>query len=353
MNASWSKSAPPAPAPPAPAPPSSARDAPERTAQRAALLAARLPPLLVAAQAVAATVAQGMHGRRVVGQGESFWQFRPFAPGDAPAWIDWRRSARATRPGPEGWLVRQREWAAAETVHLWRDPAARMDWSSAAGRGRFAASRPAGPGASADGAGNAFDDRAPALSTKRARAELLLLALASLLLRGGERVALIGEGARPATGLSTLERLASRLAAGAGAAWGPSIEDAHAFAGLPQRAQIVLLSDFLIPVPAIRALLARLAAIGASGTLLQILDPAEETLPYAGRVHFLAPDGAGPAVLMGRVEAARAAYAARLAAHRAEIAALAAAAGFRFLVHHTDRGAETALLSLYAALAGR
>ncbi|MBV9782837.1 MAG: hypothetical protein JO264_03375, partial [Acidisphaera sp.] len=47
-------------------------------ARRAEALAGRLPPLLVAAERVAATVAQGVHGRRRVGQGESFWQFRPF-----------------------------------------------------------------------------------------------------------------------------------------------------------------------------------------------------------------------------------------------------------------------------------
>jgi hypothetical protein len=35
----------------------------------------------VAAERVAATVAQGVHGRRRVGQGDSFWQYRPFLAG--------------------------------------------------------------------------------------------------------------------------------------------------------------------------------------------------------------------------------------------------------------------------------
>ena len=50
-------------------------------ARRAEALGARLPPLLVAAERVAATVAQGVHGRRRVGQGDSFWQFRRFVAG--------------------------------------------------------------------------------------------------------------------------------------------------------------------------------------------------------------------------------------------------------------------------------
>ncbi|MEM7026364.1 MAG: DUF58 domain-containing protein, partial [Pseudomonadota bacterium] len=58
-------------------------------------LADRLPPLLVAAERVASTVAQGVHGRRRVGVGETFWQFRPYQHGDASARIDWRQSAKA------------------------------------------------------------------------------------------------------------------------------------------------------------------------------------------------------------------------------------------------------------------
>ena len=39
----------------------------------------RLPPLLVAAERVAVTVDQGVHGRRRAGQGENFWQFRQYS----------------------------------------------------------------------------------------------------------------------------------------------------------------------------------------------------------------------------------------------------------------------------------
>ena len=53
-------------------------------------LAAAFPPLLVAADRVASTVAQGVHGRRRVGQGETFWQYRRFEYGDSPQQIDWR-----------------------------------------------------------------------------------------------------------------------------------------------------------------------------------------------------------------------------------------------------------------------
>ena len=41
-------------------------------------VAGTLPALMVAADRVAATVIQGVHGRRRVGQGDAFWQYRPY-----------------------------------------------------------------------------------------------------------------------------------------------------------------------------------------------------------------------------------------------------------------------------------
>src|SRR3981189_1289102 len=94
---------------------------------RAEELAAALPPLLVAAERVASTAAQGVHGRRRVGQGETFWQFRQYQPGDAAARVDWRESAKSQRL-----YIRETEWEAAQSVWLWRDASPSMDYSSAA-----------------------------------------------------------------------------------------------------------------------------------------------------------------------------------------------------------------------------
>ncbi len=277
--------------------------------RRAEALAARLPPLLLAAERVAATVAAGLHGRRRVGEGESFWQFRPFATGDATARIDWRQSAKSHRT-----FVREAEWEAAQTCFLWRDASPSMRWHSTL---------------------------APV--EKAARAELLLLALAALLLRGGERVRLIDAAIPFSSGTAALAGLAEAL------------EHAPEGAGLPRAreiprfAQVVLISDFLMPVAEVRALLARFAALPARGMLLQILDPAERDLPYDGRVRFLGLEGEGEAVIP-RVEGVRDAYRARLAAQTASIADCARDAGFGFAVHSTDRPPETALLALYMAL---
>ncbi|MCZ8147528.1 MAG: DUF58 domain-containing protein, partial [Roseomonas sp.] len=100
-----------------------------------------------------------------------------------------------------------------------------------------------------------------------------------------------------------------------------------------------------------RQAIGALAAQGVRGHLLQVLDPAEETLPYAGRIRFEGlGDGIAPA-LIPRVEAVREVYAERLARHRAALAALAQSAGWTFATHRTDQPPETALLALHQMLA--
>lgn len=300
----------------------------QRLAARAAALAAQMPPYVLAPE-TARGAAAGGHAARRAGAGEAFWQFRPFAEGDGAAAVDWRRSARAGRDGPAGWLVRQREWAAAATVLLWCDPAPGMRWSSGAGE------------------------------SKADRAALLALALAALLLRAGERVRLAGETKPAPAGLSRLEGLALALLAGPPApplARLGTVPGTALPGGMPG-ARLVLLSDFLLPEAALTAAFAGLGAAGSGGALLQILDPAEIDLPYQGRVRF-EPVAAGAAatadpITLGRVEAVRGAYADRLAAHRGHLFALAAGHGLRAALHRTDQPAAPALLALAAALAGR
>src|SRR3546814_8935227 len=88
--------------------------------------------------------------------------------GDQPHSIDWRQSAKSDMV-----FVRQMEWEAAQSVWIWRDTSASMGWTS---------------------------DRNH--QSKRERADLLVLALSVLLMRGGEHVALLGSGLRPSASRS-------------------------------------------------------------------------------------------------------------------------------------------------------
>jgi uncharacterized protein (DUF58 family) len=276
-------------------------------------LAASLPPLLVAAERVASTVAQGVHGRRRVGQGDSFWQFRQYQPGDPVQRIDWRQSAKR-----EHAYIRENEWEAAQSVWLWRDPSPSMSWRS--GRG---------------------------LPEKRERAELLTLALMALLVRGGERIALLGLPVRPATGRGALNRLADALLSGVAARRG----SLPAFELLPRFAHVVMIGDFLEPLDKLNDLVGRFAGRGIGGYILQVLDPAETALPFSGRARFEGLEGEAEHPVIGRVETVRAEYRDRIEAQRQGLITIARAARWGYGRHTTDHAPQTALLAMYQALA--
>ena len=285
--------------------------------EQAETLAEALPPLVAEAERVASTIAQGVHGRRRTGMGESFWQFRRFREGDTAASVDWRHSARSRHL-----FVRETEREAAESVWIWRDGSPSMDYAS---------------------------EFAPA--TKKDRATVLALALTSLLVQGGESVAPLADarsGFTPASGRTAHRRMAHALidtpAETAAASLPPPVQ-------LPSYAQVVLISDFLSPIDEIVARIKGYAADGIRGHLVQVLDPAEEDLPFTGRTEFEGVEE-NLRLMVGRAERLRVAYHARLNLHRDRIMEAARRVDFTFAMHRTDRAPHTALLALYAALSG-
>ncbi len=294
------------------------------TRHSAETLAGPLPPLLVAANRVAMSVVQGVHGRRRVGTGEAFWQYRRYQPGDPTGRIDWRQSAKSNAV-----FIRENEWEAAQSVWLWRDASDSMAFSSASSGASFGATS----GASGDGQG---------LPTKRERADLLLLALAVLLLRGGERVGLLGHPARPGNTRSSLLRLTANLADTPSDSLPPP-------ADLPRYGRVVLIGDFLSPLEEIQARLAEFAHRGVRGHVVRLLDPAELSLPYTGRVRFQGLENEGE-MLARKVEGLRTAYQERMTAHRDGLRALTRALGWGCLEHRTDQPPAAALMALYLAL---
>ncbi len=281
------------------------------TVHRARALASALPDLLVEAHHAAASIVAGWHGRRRPGPGETFWQFRPFHDGEPASRIDWRRSAR-----DEHLYVREKEWEAAHTVWIAPDISASMDFASRLAR-----------------------------ATKRDRAVVLGLALAELLARAGERVAIPGL-TRPLASRNVVERLAAALAHAPDAAPNRRIE------GLRRFDDVVVISDFLDPLPQTTEYLMSLANAGANIHLLAVLDPAEETFPYGGRTEFRDPE-TGTRIVAGRAEGWRDDYRRLLGAHFDALRRLAEGLGGTLLVHHTDRPAGEPLFVLHARFAER
>ena len=272
-------------------------------------LAASLPRLMLEARRIAANVIHGVHGRRRAGSGESFWQYRRFVSGEAAQNVDWRRSAR-----DDHLYVREQEWEAAHTVWLWPDRSPSMAFASKTAR-----------------------------ESTLERGLIVTYALAELLVAGGERVGVPGL-MNPSANSNVVDKMAQAM-----------LHDRTTRASLPPSfvpsalAEIVVMSDFWSPVPEIRSMLAGLSGSGAHGTLLQIVDPAEESFPYSGRVEFVEPEGFGT-ITAGRAEKWATDYVAKVAAHRDAIRAETNKIDWLFSTHTTDRSAAELLLFMHAGL---
>lgn len=271
-------------------------------------LAAAMPRLILEARRIAATVIHGLHGRRRAGTGENFWQYRRFVSGEPAHRVDWRRSAR-----DDHLYVREREWEAAHTVWIWPDRSASMAFASLADE------------------------------TKLERGLVMAFALAEVLVEGGERIGVPGL-MRPTASRDVIERMAQAI-----------LFDPLGGASLPPAfvpsplSEVIILSDLWSPMDEVRPMIAQLSANGATGHLVQIVDPAEEVFPYSGRVEFIEPEGAG-AITAGRAETWRNDYEARIARHRDEIRAETDRLGWSFAIHRTDRSASELLLRLHGRL---
>jgi uncharacterized protein (DUF58 family) len=272
-------------------------------------LAASLPRLVLEARRIAANVIHGLHGRRRAGTGENFWQYRRFVSGEPASRVDWRRSAR-----DDHLYVREQEWEASHTVWIWPDRSPSMAFASR----------------------NARD-------SKLERGLIVAFALAELLVAGGERVGVPGLMS-PTASNNVIDKMAQAM-----------LHDDATRLSLPPAfvpsalAEIVVLSDFWSPMADIRTMLAGLSSSGAHGTLIQIVDPAEESFPYSGRIEFVEPEG-GEVITAGRAESWMTDYVARVALHRDQIRAETNKLDWLFSTHTTSRSAAELLLFLHGGL---
>ena len=281
-----------------------------RDSEQAFSLSHRLPRLALEARRVSAFV-NGVHGRRRSGPGETFWQYRMLAPGEATGGIDWRRSARDNKL-----YVREREWEASHTIWMWVDRSASMGFASSL-----------------------------AQASKVDRALVLALALADALVDGGERVGILGLTQAIAS-RRVVEKLVESIA-GDAAGLEADLPPPRAIGRLDEA---LLISDWLTPLPRVLAALGAVGSAGGRGHLVMIVDPVEESFPFEGQAELLDVESdfrldVGDARAWGRD------YRVRMAEHREAIAAACRKLGWTFTLHRTDRNASEAALRLAALIA--
>ncbi len=253
--------------------------------------AAHLPALLAVAEDIARSAITGEHPRRRVGQGEQFWQYRPYESGDRPQDIDWRQSAKG-----DALYIKEHEWQSAQTNLFWCASSPSMNFSSEPKK----------------------------LMSKRDAACVLSLALGILMKRGGERIGLLGGGVYgiEPMGEALLEAQPTDLS---------SLRDMD----LPQNCGMVLCGDFLEDPDAVASMLEHFRSHQDFGVLVQVLDPAEINLPYNGRIVFENSTGSDQ-MSIENVAAIHDEYCARIDAHISAIADVCRHAGWHYVLHRTN-----------------
>src|SRR5262249_29148457 len=140
------------------------------------------------------------------------------------------------------------------------------------------------------------------LPRKAERAAVLTIALAELLVDGGERIVrLSASGAQQraaSIGRVAVAQLADALVKDINAhaaAKNPVL--APFSAKLPRHSAAVMIGDLLAPLEETAETVRTLSRQAVRGHLLQVLDPAEESLPFKGRVRFVGMEAEGQTVV--------------------------------------------------------
>jgi len=117
------------------------------------------------------------------------------------------------------------------------------------------------------------------------------------------------------------------------------------------RSEVVVFSDFLQPIEDTLEWINVLSQRGVRGSIVQVIDPAEESFPFSGRTEFKDPE-TSQKFTFGRAETVAHDYKNLFAARKEELANQCRKLGWNYLAHHTDTLASSALISLHMKLTG-
>ena len=278
----------------------------------------RIRSLELRARAVVEGLWRGLHRSPYHGFSVEFTEYRPYSPGDDVRFLDWRLYARTDRD-----YVKKYEDETNLRCQLVVDQSRSMSFGSGA-------------------------------ASKAQYAATLAATLASFLFEQGDAVGVttfagsIGEHLPARNRPGHLRRLMGALerpAEGRQSAVGSTLEQVAEL--LRRRGMVVLISDLLVPPAECERPLAALRAAGHELLVLQVLDPAERTLPLGGptRLRDLETD----AVVDVDPAVSRAAYLQAMQAHQDRLQTICGRLGIERHVLPTDGSIAQALVAILAS----
>lgn len=283
-------------------------------------------PLIVRARTLAAGVQAGAHRSMARGGSSEFDDFRPYAPGDPLARIDWKAAARTDRL----YLRRfRRESQISATIVV--DCSASMAFASFGGPSRL---RP----------------------TKLGRAIELAAATCATVIQQQDRAGVIlsndARAVPPRAGRITLHECVTRLESARAAGEGGVVRAMRTIAEQGGRHDlVVVITDALDPPDALLDAVARLRHAGharrtSDVAVLQVLTDDELDLAHAPTARFADPESGD--VTQAAPTSVAVEYAMRVRAHVDDLHTRLSAMGARHTLHRTSQAPLQALFDLFA-----
>ena len=270
-------------------------------------LSNKIPSLYIRADRIANTIWEGIHNRNKDGVGDSFWQFRKYEYGDPAHLIDWKKTAKSNDT-----FIQEKELQTLQNFVIWRDTSKSMDFSST-----------------------------KVIDTKLYRANLLTLALTIILSKSGENIVLNGLKSNLLKGSEAVNFISNQIS--------EEIEDSYKsipnINEIKNNSNVILIGDFLNNINDIKKTIKELSNKGVNGIVIHILDPAEKTFPFKGRINFNGLEGEKN-VLIGKAESVRNDYKKAIKLHINKLEKLVTSYSWRYFLDTTDQEASISLLNI-------
>ena len=274
---------------------------------KAEKLTFQIPNLLIKANNIANTVWEGMHNRNKAGVGDSFWQFRKYEYGDPVHLIDWKKSAKSYDT-----FVKEKELYTLQDIVIWRDTSKSMNFSSN-----------------------------KQIEPKIYRANLLTLALTIIFSKSGENIVLNGFNSKLSHGNEVINFIANQITSKIKENFlsRPNIDE------IKNNSDVILISDFLNDIKYTKEIIRKLSSRGINGNRIHVLDPAEKTFPFKGRINFNGLEEE-ESILIGNAESIKNNYKKAITTHCNKVKKLALSYSWKYYMDTTDNSPESSLLNI-------
>lgn len=259
--------------------------------RRADQNASLYPHFLLKAKHLANSLILGFHGRKEIGIGENFWQFKPYVDGESPKKIDWRQTAKR-----ETTFIQEKEWEAAQKILFVPDFTPSMDYRSLR-----------------------------RLDTKKERAILIITTLAYIFQKSGELFSVQGAPLKFLNSNEQIEKMAKVL-----------IDDKNGLKApvKASRAIPIFIGDFFKPIDEVKKQILSFMNNNQDAFVVQVLDPAEVEFSFKG--HVLLSDQDHNKIEIQKAQNLREEYLKRFEAHQKQIKDLCINLNISYFMHRTD-----------------